>query len=75
MNAKSVAGGHQKASFDPLTRGFTRLQIESAILFVERINYDAAYGRDSELCLASRRVLNAMQRHANDKAQLRSEAE
>jgi len=54
-----------KPSNDPLIRGFTRLQIESAILFVERINYDAAYGRDSELCLASRRVLTAMRRHAN----------
>jgi hypothetical protein len=55
------------ASLGPLVRGLTRLQIERAILFVERINHGAAYGHDPELCLASNRVLTAMRHHANTK--------
>jgi len=58
-----------KASLDPLVRELTRLQIEQAILFVERINHGAAYGHDPELCRASNRVLTAMRHHANSRNQ------
>ena len=57
-----------KTSLDPLVRGLTRLQIERAILFVERINHGAAYGHDPELCRSTAKTLDAL-RTANNAGQ------
>jgi len=45
----------------------TSAEIETAIRVVQRINYGAAFGHDSELCRATSKTLNAL-RTANDPA-------